>query len=132
MGAESKIRHVTLRDLEEVKDFIKSRGSVSMIFAVYGDFFNYKSGVYVRTSEVFSGWHAVKVLGWGTDENGVDYWLCANSWGTDWGDEGFFKIKRGSDEANCERFGFSALFWECDNSEVVGEESGRCETVESL
>jgi hypothetical protein len=26
---------------------------------------------------------AIKLLGWGT-ENGVDYWLAANSWNTDW------------------------------------------------
>lgn len=102
-----------------------------MIFAVFADFFNYRNGVYVRTSDVFSGWHAAKVLGWGT-VNGVDYWLCANSWGTAWGDDGFFKIKRGVDEANCERFGFSALVWECDEStEIVNEETGRCELVES-
>ena len=103
----------------------------SMIFAVFADFFNYQSGIYQRSSDIFSGWHAVKVLGYGT-ENGVDYWLCANSWGTDWGDSGFFKIKRGVDEANCERFGFSALIWECDQTtEVVNEETGRCELVES-
>lgn len=33
------------------------------------------------------GGHAIKILGWG-DENGTPYWLAANSWNTDWGDEG--------------------------------------------
>jgi len=36
----------------------------------------------------------VKMLGWG-NEQGTDYWICANSWGPDWGDEGYFKIKMG-------------------------------------
>ena len=37
------------------------------------------------------------MLGWGV-ENGTKYWLMANSWNTDWGDKGFFKILRGKDE----------------------------------
>lgn len=38
--------------------------------------------------------HAVTVVGYGT-ENGVDYWKIRNSWGPDWGEDGYFRIKRG-------------------------------------
>ncbi|GBO38451.1 Cathepsin B, partial [Araneus ventricosus] len=47
------------------------------------------------------GLHAVRILGWGT-ESGTAYWLVANSWNTDWGDKGYFKILRGSDECGIE------------------------------
>ncbi|WP_411023184.1 C1 family peptidase, partial [Salmonella sp. s51228] len=47
------------------------------------------------------GGHAVKILGWGV-EGGTPYWLVANSWNPDWGDTGFFKIRRGTDECGIE------------------------------
>lgn len=33
------------------------------------------------------GGHAIRILGWGV-ENEVPYWLVANSWNVDWGDNG--------------------------------------------
>lgn len=67
-------------------------GPVEGAFTVYQDFFNYHSGVYQHKTGGVAGGHAIKVLGWGV-ENGVEYWLCANSWGPSWGMEGYFKIK---------------------------------------
>lgn len=58
-------------------------------------------GVYQRTSDDLLGGHVVKIIGWG-EEDGVKYWLVANSWNTDWGMDGYFKIIRGQDECGFE------------------------------
>ncbi|KAK8358954.1 hypothetical protein V6Z11_A04G062100 [Gossypium hirsutum] len=39
--------------------------------------------------------HAITIVGYGTSEEGVDYWIVKNSWGGNWGENGFMKIQRG-------------------------------------
>lgn len=81
---------------------IMTNGPVSAAFTVYSDFLTYKSGVYVKTSGATPlGGHAVKILGWGV-EGGQDYWLVDNSWNSYWGDRGYFKILRGTNECGIE------------------------------
>ena len=59
-------------------------------------------GVYYHTYGGMLGRHAVKIIGWGT-ENGNPYWLVANSWGKNWGGlGGFFKIYRGNNQCGIE------------------------------
>jgi len=80
---------------------IYTNGPVEGTYDVYEDFVAYKSGVYQHISGSYLGGHAIKILGWG-EENGTPYWLVANSWNTDWGDAGYFKILRGSNECGIE------------------------------
>ena len=66
------------------------------------DLFSYSSGVYSPSaSATLIGRHAVSLVGWGTD-NGVPYWICQNSWGPSWGEQGFFRIVRGADVSGIE------------------------------
>ncbi|CAN4081873.1 unnamed protein product [Withania somnifera] len=77
-------------------------GPVEVSFTVYEDFAHYESGVYKHITGGLMGGHAVKLIGWGTSEDGEDYWLLANQWNRSWGDDGYFKIRRGTNECDIE------------------------------
>jgi len=83
----------SIRGIDSIKEDIMTYGPITGAFTVYEDFETYTSGVYVHTTGDALGGHAIKVIGWGTDEDsGLDYWLCVNSWNDTWGDKGTFKI----------------------------------------
>ncbi|KAF2892296.1 hypothetical protein ILUMI_13878 [Ignelater luminosus] len=86
-------------DVKQIQTEIMKNGPVTAAYSVFEDFVHYKKGVYKYTRGKFLGRHAVKILGWGV-ENSTPYWLIANSWNADWGDEGYFKMLRG--ENHCE------------------------------
>ncbi|XP_055853685.1 cathepsin L [Episyrphus balteatus] len=83
---------------DEVKlmEAIATIGPVSVaIDASHESFQFYNEGVYNETacdSENLD--HGVLAVGYGTDEDGTDYWLVKNSWGTTWGDKGYIKMIR--------------------------------------
>lgn len=91
--------NITAGDEVQLANAVYGVGPVSVAFQVVDDFFSYTSGVYSSdtcgNTEMDVN-HAVLAVGYGTDlETGMDYWLIKNSWGTEWGDQGFFKIERG-------------------------------------
>lgn len=86
---------------DHIRAEIFKNGPVEGAFTVYADLLSYKSGVYKHTTGDALGGHAIKIMGWGV-ENGNKYWLIANSWNSDWGDNGFFKILRGEDQCGIE------------------------------
>lgn len=83
-----------------MKDWLSSRGPISACFYVYDDFFSYRSGIYRHVSGALAGGHCVSIVGY--DDAG-GYWLCKNSWGSGWGDQGWFAIAYG--DSNIEAWG---------------------------
>ena len=62
-------------------------------FVMFPDFLDAYDGLSVYTpqpNQTAMGGHAVKLVGWGQG-----YWIAANSWGTDWGEKGYFRIAMG-------------------------------------
>ena len=79
-------------------------GPATTGFTVHSDFMGWDGkGVYKwdgKSAE--EGGHAVVILGWGKDAVQGPFWIVRNSWGDSWGDGGYFKINRGSNECGIE------------------------------
>jgi len=86
---------------QEIQEMIMAGGPVETAFTVYSDFENYAGGIYHHVTGGFAGGHAVKIVGWGV-ESGVKYWKIANSWNPYWGEDGYFRIRRGNNEGGVE------------------------------
>ena len=61
---------------------------------------NYEGGIF-QSDEKSSTDHVVSIVGWG-EEDGTPYWHVRNSWGESWGEMGFFRVARGSNQLNIE------------------------------
>lgn len=60
---------------------------------------NYTSGIYKEYLAKPSLNHAISIVGWGATggEQSEEYWIGRNSWGTYWGEMGFFQLPIGTD-----------------------------------
>jgi len=78
-------------------------GPVCSAIKIYPDFYTFKGkGIYKWNKQYKQvGAHAIEIVGWGEQSN-TKYWIVKNSWGTDWGDDGYFKILRGVNECEIE------------------------------
>ncbi len=78
---------------EDIKAALIKYGPIPSSMKVYSDFYAYKGGVYQKTANATEeGWHAIVIIGWDDAKNA---WICKNSWGDDFGDKGYFMIKKG-------------------------------------
>lgn len=79
-----------------LQKYVALKGPIAVgIDGNHKSFIMYKSGVYydpICSSRNLN--HAILVVGYGTNNLGQDYWLIKNSWGKNWGEQGYGKIAR--------------------------------------
>jgi hypothetical protein len=92
-----------LRSVDEVKTYIAMNGGVMTGMHVYEDFFYYDSGIYSASYGGYVGDHAVCIVGFNDAQR---YWICKNSWSTEWGESGWFRISYDSGCGFGGSFGF--------------------------
>lgn len=90
-------------DIDAIKSSIMTYGPVVTVFYATSDFARWgiehqEPTEYYPYNDQNGANHAVILVGWKDDssiENG-GYWIVKNSWGTNWGYDGFFNIEYGS------------------------------------
>ncbi len=100
-------------EASSIKYEIHFRGPVQATMRVTPEFFLYQSGVYRCGGSSYdhqnpryanlAAHHSIRLLGWGKSidrntQQEENYWIAANSWGTGWGDKGYFHIRFGECE----------------------------------
>ncbi|XP_022381880.1 cathepsin S [Lutra lutra] len=92
----SKYTELPFGSEDALKEAVANKGPVSVaIDAKHSSFFLYKSGVYYDPSCTQNVNHGVLVVGYG-NLNGRDYWLVKNSWGLNFGEQGYIRMARNS------------------------------------
>lgn len=92
---------------DKIRREIMANGPVVAPIFLMDDFLVYSQGLYQemptamplsdkRRNRII---HAVKIVGWG-NMDGKPYWIVENSWGEDWGENGYAKVVRGGDPEN--------------------------------
>ncbi|WP_158886686.1 C1 family peptidase [Amycolatopsis anabasis] len=79
-------------DPAAIKHHLYGYGPVATCLVIYNDLFHYTGGVYRATTEETSGGHCVALVGW---DDTAGCWIAKNSWGPEWGEDGYFRIAYG-------------------------------------
>jgi cathepsin X len=84
-----------------MKQEIYQRGPIVCNIATTQEFEGYTGGIFEDKTNAKEVTHSISIVGFGV-ENQIKYWLARNSWGTYWGEDGYFRIIRGSNNLQIE------------------------------
>ena len=89
---------------QDMMQEIYQRGPIACSISVPEALEEYTGGIYCDDTGDMDIVHAISVVGYG-EEDGQKYWLVRNSWGEHWGEDGFFRVCRGTNniaiESDC-------------------------------
>jgi C1A family cysteine protease len=80
-------------DENQLKEWVSTYGPHSVVIEVNNAFQSYRGGVMDSPCSNTRYDHSVLVVGYGS-ENGKDFWIVKNSWGTGYGEKGYIRMAR--------------------------------------
>jgi len=83
-----------LPPINSIKQAIMDYGPVSAAVCTNTPFHNYDGGIFTGPSCSNIN-HAVTLVGWNDSQGSEGVWILRNSWGTDWGEDGYMRIEYG-------------------------------------
>jgi len=86
--------YYSLRGANKMKAEILKYGPISCGISVTDKFEAYTGGIFSQFKLLPMINHEISVVGWGV-EDGTEFWIGRNSWGTYWGEGGFFRMATG-------------------------------------
>nr|XP_021540767.1 LOW QUALITY PROTEIN: cathepsin F [Neomonachus schauinslandi] len=98
------------RNEEKLVAWLAKKGPISVAINAFGMQF-YRHGISHPLRPLCSPWlidHAVLLVGYG-NRSGIPFWAIKNSWGTDWGEEGYYYLHRGSGACGVNTMASSAV-----------------------
>jgi len=93
--------HGKVKGVLQMQAEIYRRGPIACSIHARNTVFNTYNGtpvVLFASSRYTTTTHVVVIHGWGETQDGTKYWIGKNSYGTLWGLEGFFLMRRGHDD----------------------------------
>jgi C1A family cysteine protease len=91
---------VPFDDINQMKAALALKPLNVSIYGSATSFRNYKAGIYNDPLCGNQHNHATNVVGMGI-ENGVEYWVMRNSWGTGWGEGGYIRMAIVDGDGQC-------------------------------
>ncbi len=92
---------------DDIKAAIYQNGPVAVTVAASDSFVAYSGGIYNACDSTDID-HILTLIGWDDTDQ---IWIVKNSWGTQWGESGFMRIKyTGTDGSKCNSIGDQAAF----------------------
>jgi cathepsin L len=93
-GSEKDLQHALVH-----------HGAIPVAVHVTPNLFLYTGGIFsdaaCRANQIN---HAVLLVGYGEDEQNRPFWILKNSWGEDWGEDGYFRLLRNVDACGVSQY----------------------------
>jgi len=92
-----------VKGADQMKAEIFMNGPIGCGVDSTDNFDHYLGGIYSEHLRFALINHEISVVGFGKTDDGEEYWIGRNSWGTYWGEYGFFRIKMHEDNLGIEK-----------------------------